>query len=365
MRLNPDLYYDLAWEFISLGDEDMELMASFMLWGKGSIGTLKHIVNRVNKIFYYKLWNSDNNRNYKHCPYVIELVWDNNVMVQIDLEDPLMRLVIRWALSSVKKIEVFCDKPLPTDAMELLLTNQNFTELLLYYNLPTVNILVESRQFDYISMPFSAVSNLNDIRIVTKTLELTDVSLENILKVNSISTKSLGINYLDENFNNSLLTMNINPEFESLECLKLTVSNRHSYFDSKKMLKFLEFLNTKLTNLKFLIFNLYEPYNGIYFNNQGNFDTSPSFIKNRAKYDSDLNVYNGRVKVILTRYIKCDVFGSPETALENYIKKLRMKLQDYEYSWIKGKTNYFYFEKSGSLVENFKFTTQIRLSYCI
>ena len=44
-------------------------------------------------------------------------------MVRLDLRDPYMEYIRRWTLSSVKKVNIHCNNPVPPDITELLLKN--------------------------------------------------------------------------------------------------------------------------------------------------------------------------------------------------------------------------------------------------
>ena len=66
-----------------------------------------------------------------------------------------------------------------------------------------------SKQFHYISIDYYSFGSLNDAQINTKELEMHEFPLEEILISESVKSNSLTADYHNEQFEESLLTMDI------------------------------------------------------------------------------------------------------------------------------------------------------------
>ena len=157
--------------------------------------------------------------------------------------------------------------------------------------------------------------------------------------------------------------MDFSPNFKSLEKLELNIIYYTIHFNPKKILKFLEFLNTKLPHLKFLKLSLIEhrPYS-IYDVNQGSFIIIPSFIKEFIDYEDELLPYKGELKVKLNHIIVFNVCCSPKEACEHYIGKLKKELGDFNYSpSIRNQWNYYNFDRHSKIEEGFELSIGVQL----
>ncbi|KAE9547422.1 hypothetical protein FO519_009364 [Halicephalobus sp. NKZ332] len=363
MILNPDLYCDLAWEFILSENANSRLMTRFMYSGKELLGAVKEVVKKVKTIYFQDVWNFGSNSNPRKSFHVMHLQWDNDV-VEINFEDPYMKQIRRWALSFVKRIEVRCNKPLPTDVTELLLKNQNFTELLLCCcDLLTAKSLVRSGNFSHVRMEHYIFGTPDDICIDTKELELHGFSLEEILVSESIKTSSLIAHYHNETFEDSLFSVNVGSCFESLEKLELKITNEDFFFKSEKIINLLEFLNTKFLNLKSFILEYIEYGSLMYNRDQGNFDMSPSSLKDLVNYKDSFNAYNERIKVQLNRRIELEILFAGKQHVEKYFGKFKNKLRDYKSSSeIEDGITVYKLKKSNNISDTFELSTEIKLN---
>jgi len=120
-----------------------------------------------------------------------------------------MKQMIQHALSSAKMVCVDYGDPLPESVFNILRTNQNMNRIhLMKCCLPTAEMLFTNRRFDFIKVDSSVFTRIHDVSIRTEELEIDGMSLEEVLKINSIETRSLLCNYSNEKFQDSLLNMN-------------------------------------------------------------------------------------------------------------------------------------------------------------
>ena len=155
------------------------------------------------------------------------------------------------------------------------------------------------------------------------------------------------------------------PNFESLERFELIVRGRDVFHDPQKILKFLEFLNTKLINLTLLIldFNEFRP-DLVYSSDDRSFNISPNAFKNYVDYEEKLTVYNGRIKVKLNHYFDFKMISNSKQAVEDYLGNLKKELRNFEYSyWIEGNDTFFKFEKSSQVGQRLELNTSVRLNH--
>ncbi|KAE9547306.1 hypothetical protein FO519_009482 [Halicephalobus sp. NKZ332] len=207
MMLNSDLYEDLAAELILSEEGRQKFMTEFMLSGKGLLSALRRVTKKMKCVCFF--W-EECHSNPSCSPYLVTLKLDDREGISMDLDHPDMLKIIHWTLSSVRRVRINCDKPLPGNVVELLLNNPNFTELELnLYDFPTAKLLIESRRFEFIEVDFGMSDDLNRIRIDTEKLEFHNASLRDILRMQSINVTSLCATYSYEGFDDSILTMNL------------------------------------------------------------------------------------------------------------------------------------------------------------
>ncbi|KAE9550429.1 hypothetical protein FO519_006344 [Halicephalobus sp. NKZ332] len=312
-------------------------------------------------------WKSyDVNNQLRRSLYSVEISWDNEVQVSTKLKDVCMGYMLRWILSSVKEVLIDYHKPLPTEVTDLLLKNPNFTRLgLRRCDLSIAKSLIEHKKWDCICMTDSIIRSLADVRIDTEVLELYNIPLEEILNMRFIKTNFLVCKYSNEKFNDSLLLMNIESNFGSLEKLELVIRNRDQFFDPQRVFRFLDFLNTKFVNLKCLnfIFGEYRP-NICYNKYRRSFNMPLASFKSLFNNEENFTVYNGRIKVTLSHVINFELTLSKKPIVEHYCSNLRKQLQEFEYySKTKGRTTYYSFKKFSNISENFKLNNEIQLTY--
>ena len=135
-----------------------------------------------------------------------------------------MKQMIQHALSSAKMVCVDYGDPLPESVFNILRTNQSefhlpseenhvfFSDMnrihLMKCCLPTAEMLFTNRRFDFIKVDSSVFTHIHDVSIRTEELEIDGMSLKEVLKINSIETRSLLCNYSNEKFQDSFLNMN-------------------------------------------------------------------------------------------------------------------------------------------------------------
>ncbi|KAE9548339.1 hypothetical protein FO519_008444, partial [Halicephalobus sp. NKZ332] len=230
-------------------------------------------------------------------------------------------------------------------------------------DVPTTKILLESRRFNCVKMDRRIFEDLKDIHIDTEQLEFERVLFEEVLKIESIKTKSLVI-YSNEDFKDSLNSMDISPNFQSLEKLELGTSFIEVSRDIQKVLQFLNFLNTKFVNLEILKLRFYEFHELVYNKDDGNFNISPGVFKNYVNYEEELSIYNGKVKVELYHYITLSVYPLPsEQDIKDYYEKLRKEFYNFEdFSETSHSDCCLRFKNSINVTENFETNIRIELS---
>ncbi|KAE9548344.1 hypothetical protein FO519_008449 [Halicephalobus sp. NKZ332] len=297
--------------------------------------------------------------------YTVALTWSDNIKIDIELRHPHIEYVIRWLFSSVKTVKIDSEIELPADIIELLLKNPNFTKLELYkYESSTVKRLTESRRFDYVYIEPSIYLKLSDINIDIKELEFRNFSLEEILKTESIKTKSLVAHFELQHFDEGFNVINISPGFESIEKFQLNVGFPTG-FNPQKILQFLEYLNANLLNLEHLVLNLGEVRPNLIYNKcRESFNMPSNFIKNLVNYEDKFTVYNGRARVELNHYIDFDVVSSSKQAVESYYEEIKEELHNFQNSsLIEDRMTYYNFDKLSHMTGNFELNIHIELTY--
>ncbi|KAE9547938.1 hypothetical protein FO519_008847 [Halicephalobus sp. NKZ332] len=86
-----------------------------MLSGKEPLNVLRKITREVNTIRFHYFMDYDNDSRPRYSSNIVILEWDKDVNTNIDLKDPRMEKLIRWALPFVKKVEIDKKDPLPAD----------------------------------------------------------------------------------------------------------------------------------------------------------------------------------------------------------------------------------------------------------
>ncbi|KAE9546923.1 hypothetical protein FO519_009865, partial [Halicephalobus sp. NKZ332] len=363
--LNPDVYYDLAREFIYLADENPELSSRFVLSGKEPLAALKDFITKV-EFVKYENWSFEES-DVRCSPYVVSIDWSHDITIRVDLEDSHVKWMIRWALSHTKRFDISVRDPLPENITDLLLKNPSFTKVRIDNgDLSTAKLLVNSRRFDYISITSFTAKDWNDVHIDTEELDFFGVSLEEILKAESIKANSLIIGPVDEDFIESLTTTDISYVFQSVKTLSVSYVDARPLYHPQKVLDSLEFWNTKLVNLELLVLNFCDMFDYVeYDSRRRTFSMQPSALKNLVNYEDKLTGYKGKLKVKFTHEIKYEMYPRPpKIVVENYCKGLEKELSEYKYSFqTKNGWNEHHFKKSRMITENFEANINIQLTY--
>jgi len=364
MRLNVDLYSDLAKEFIPSLDDDVECVNKFVFSGRESFIGLRRSISKIKSVLFGYLVDFDDSDSPQYS-FAIKVKFDDDTMIDIDLENPFMEYITRWILSSTKRIKIDIKDPLPDSVMDLLLKNPNFTQLQLYmYDPPAAKQLISSKKFDYIQAGALIFGNFEDVHIDTKELRLRGVSLGKILKAEHIKVNSLITSYSEERFTDSLLAMDINSNFESLEKLELEIINRNTYFDVQKILKFLEFLNTKFINLKILSIDFNEFRELFYDRDQEAFNMLPNSFKEIIGFEDELSTYDGRTKVKINHNVTFSVLSTPKEMVETFYEDLKNELRGFGYFvYIQDNMKIYNFKRFRKIVENMEMNSLVRLSH--
>ncbi|KAE9547423.1 hypothetical protein FO519_009365 [Halicephalobus sp. NKZ332] len=362
--LNWDLYHDLVREVSVLEDENRTLIR-FMLLGKESLITLERIFTKVDYIYLYH-WDDSESSFYPVCSQnQMMLERNDGIRIYVTLGHPHMKQVTRWALSSVKTLNINAQKPFPTDIRDLLLNNPRLRNLEIFQcDLPTTKLLVESRRFDYIKIYHCDSQNLGGVCIDTKELEYNGAHLEEILERTSIKTNSLICDSSRKNFPDDLITINIGPGFKFLEKLDLSHFYLNVCLDPQKILDLLEFFNEKLINLKLLTLRFTEHHNKFLYNeHEKSFNISPNSLKGFVEYEDRFASYKGKAKVEFNHDIQSQILGDvPRQIFENYYEILKEKFRDFgDCSSI---TNYicsYDFRKLNNVTENLEMNIRVHL----
>lgn len=137
-----------------------------------------------------------------------------------------MEYIIRYILSSIKKVNISTEDPLPKDITDLLLMNFSgfyiwitsyidilflvFTNIeLLKCDFSTTKILLESRKFDYIGIHSDIFEKVKDIHTTTKDMRFFLVPFTEVVRLDSVKTTSLYISQQGDNFNENIFNVDI------------------------------------------------------------------------------------------------------------------------------------------------------------
>ncbi|KAE9547720.1 hypothetical protein FO519_009067, partial [Halicephalobus sp. NKZ332] len=326
--------------------------------GKQPLVVAENIISNVKNVDFHSTNKKDMNGNYEPL-LLADLIWNDSLKKRVVFKDPSIGPVIRWVLFSVKRVEIFTDDSLLTYAADLLLKNPNFTELeVCEYNSSIAKMLLESRKFDYIKMEYDPIKNLKDVRIDTKKLEFSEVSLKGILEAESIKATTLVAESSYSECDKCLLTMNkIGSGFQSLEELNL-YNKGGLIIRFEEILEFLEFLNTKLVNLKLVTLDYKECDIGLrYCSEKKEFNWSPTRLRNLMEQEQNFAAYNGKIKTELNHHFYIETYFCPDDTVERYCEELKEELQVEYSSRIENGKNYYYFKKSHKISETFVFST--------
>ena len=126
----------------------------------------------------------------------------------------------------------------------------------------------------------------------------------------------------------------------------------------KKILDFLDVINTKLPNLEFLELYFYEYNDTVKYMEEHQELVMPSnLITELEHYKTKLNSYTGRVKVSIECKLGFEITSTcPTTAIENYYEKFKTTFPNCEYkSLIIYYVSYYEFKESTRSSENLTF----------
>ncbi|KAE9548245.1 hypothetical protein FO519_008538, partial [Halicephalobus sp. NKZ332] len=314
MRLNPDLYRDLSKEMLNffIKPEDTTI---FMISGRELFIAFKEVITKAKAI------NLSSNKSIDcSCDLqnIIEKTQDHHVYIFTKLDYPYIQLIIRWGLSFIKKVRIYRIEKLPVDVVDLMLKNPNLKILELDSCSSSIaKALVESRKFDQLNVSADVFMSMRDIHIDTEELEVDEVCLENILQFEYIKTKSLIISYQRVNFNYHLTNADVHHSERT--------------FKTEDILNFLEFVNTKFTNVKYLVLDFVDHYETYFDCCEKEFGIEPTFFTNLMRYQDKLKVYDGKVKVKLNHEIECWVLHDSQRDVENYSEDFKKELPDFEF----------------------------------
>lgn len=150
-----------------------------------------------------------------------------------------------------------------------------------------------------------------------------------------------------------------------MEKLELVIRGRDVFNDSQKIFKFLDFFNTKFTNLKLVLLDYNEFHQLFYESEEGEFNLPPESVKDIVRYQDKLDTYNGRIKVQLNHNINFNMISGPEKADEDYVENLKKELKNLGYSCcVKDYTTYM-FKKSNNIAENLEVNIHFWLTHWI
>ncbi|KAE9547721.1 hypothetical protein FO519_009068, partial [Halicephalobus sp. NKZ332] len=350
MILNRDIYHDLIQEVIILTSRNPELTSKLMFSGEEPLDTLKKVVCKIRKVYFYYVTD---------VPSFFDrliLYWDKDFYVYRGFRHPFTRYILRWALSSVKEVEIWSCEPLPAYITEFLLRTPNTPKLDLYWcDVSTTKLLLESRRFGYVKLGGYSCPDLNDIHLNIEELEYINLPLNKILASESIKTNSLIITDFRNDFN-SLFTMNISPNFQSVKRITSEVKDTNLLSCVQSIPEFLRFLTTRLVNVKYFTLNFTEcECKPLEFDIQMKPTTPLSFFKDLMSYGDGSITFDKRVKVKLNYSSKFVVKSNSQNVVDNYVEKLKKELQGFEYSSDTNKNIIHYnFKKLSTVAENFE-----------
>ncbi|KAE9545806.1 hypothetical protein FO519_010982, partial [Halicephalobus sp. NKZ332] len=119
-----------------------------------------------------------------------------------------------------------------------------------------------------------------------------------------------------------------------------------------------------LVNLKFIVFNLIEYRPDLIYDNDEDFNISPSSLKNIVDYEYKLFEYNGKAKVTFNHHLNFDVLSDTKTAVEGYLDQVKNEFKGFKYSSEIGEYEVYHsFKKSCSINENFELNIEFLLIF--
>jgi len=296
--------------------------------------------------------------------FAVEIKWNDDTNTIADFNDPNMRQMTQDALSSAKIVCIDYGEPLPESVSNILCTNQSMNRIYLKKcHLSTVRKLFTDRRFNFIKIDSFVFSHINAVPIKTEELEIEGMSLEEVLKINSIEARSLLCNYSNEELQDSLLTMSPGNGFLSLEVLKLDITNNHRFLTPERILGFLEFLNEKMVNLKTVVFKYEEDCFTINYNStQRRFNILPSGFSNIVSYENNFVNYDGRINVTFDYRVNFGINCDSQETVARYIAELRNELRNFQYSTEFRNICSYNFRNSNIISEKFELKICIQIS---
>ena len=140
--------------------------------------------------------------------------------------------------------------------------------------------------------------------------------------------------------------------------------DKKAFFDPEKVLKFLEFLNTKFSNLKLLKLILEDnSYHLFCDENENEFNMPPVSFKNYTNYKREQVVYDGRIKVELNHKIMCSMVSDSKKAAD-YFAEVKKELFDFDHSCsVVGCEWQHNFKRTDNISENFTLYSEVYIYY--
>ena len=150
-----------------------------------------------------------------------------------------------------------------------------------------------------------------------------------------------------------------------MESLKLGVDYVNQLNSSHKILKFLEFVNTHLVNLKFLSFEITEDEFSLEYNKDNvSFNISADAFRSFVNHENKLYAYNDALAIKVNYYSYVTVVSCSMTAVDDYIGLLKDVLRDFKYFFsMDSDSMYHCFKKIVNITKNFELNVVVQLEY--
>ncbi|KAE9547798.1 hypothetical protein FO519_008993 [Halicephalobus sp. NKZ332] len=359
MFLNPDLWDDLLPEFIPSFDENLEFLARFMLSGKESVHALRRMVTAANAVELSHIIPDIINIPPTRFSYVVKFGVEEVITISRISPHPRPMYIFRWALSSVRTVEIDSKKSFPRKFMDLILKNPNFKELIIGdCHLSNAKLLLTSKKFERVVMSDTLFKRLKNVYIEADVVEIDLAPIKDVLKSNFIKTDLLVCRDALCMFKDDL-TVDVSPAFESLENFKIDLIEINTDFNVKTLfglhwlVELSESVDAKLNNLKLLTINISQSYPRLGFAVQRGFRLSVDYFSEMVDYVDEMTGYNGRTKVQFNHKIFFRIRPSHvRNNIQGYVKKLKEELRDFEYSsQIKDRETCYIFKRSKEVTE--------------
>lgn len=135
-------------------------------------------------------------------------------------------------------------------------------------------------------------------------------------------------------------------------------------FSPEKILQFLHFLNSKLTNIKSITLDFEENRNLIYDKRKKDFNFPFDSFSDFVSYKEKLSSYKEKAKVKLNHRINFEMFYAAHNLVEIFLEKFKNEFWDFEYSSeVKYKLIYYDFKKSMNITDDFALDVGFRFVY--